>query len=470
MMSPRLAHQLVFEFRDSPMQGFVLLADGQDRRWRNNHIESPFGEQMMTIGSNNAENASRPSDHDEGVYPLRHCQLDSSHGSLPFCEPPLNSAAEIYCERHGCRKTYVLWKKCQERGKYWDAWEEGRGPGQHSRITSDADSELKKQGGPSHYNLFSVRGRKDKKLLGDRVSQALSLVGITEERVSSWLGRPCGCSGRKQKLNQLDAWARRITSENVQKAKWFLEDMMRPPITWSYGITTVPSRFDHLLPQTLRSLEAAGFDKPHLFIDGPIEERIVAPLQLPYTIHSKPMLPVGNFMTGLWGIYVADPRAAYYAMFQDDILAVHNLRQFLERSEYPKRGYLNLYTDRTNQQLIRSQRGWHLSNQLCKGALALVFDRDTLVDLLSNHHMALKPQDSTHNRSWKNLDGGVSESMRNAGYKEYVHNPSLVQHAGTVSTIGNNDPRTGKSHYPISSSFPGEAYDALNFLTDRNSQ
>jgi len=46
----------------------------------------------------------------------------------------------------------------------------------------------------------------EKPMLGDMLSKALSAVGITEERVSTWLGRPCGCGERKQKLNSLHAW------------------------------------------------------------------------------------------------------------------------------------------------------------------------------------------------------------------------------------------------------------------------
>ena len=38
--------------------------------------------------------------------------------------------------------------------------------------------------------------------IGDLVASALSSVGITEERVSSLLGRPCGCSGRRARMNQ----------------------------------------------------------------------------------------------------------------------------------------------------------------------------------------------------------------------------------------------------------------------------
>ena len=39
--------------------------------------------------------------------------------------------------------------------------------------------------------------------LGDRVAAALAAVGITKERVSKALGKPCGCAKRQQRLNEL---------------------------------------------------------------------------------------------------------------------------------------------------------------------------------------------------------------------------------------------------------------------------
>lgn len=39
--------------------------------------------------------------------------------------------------------------------------------------------------------------------LGDMLKAGLSAVGITEERVSKALGKPCGCSKRAAKLNEL---------------------------------------------------------------------------------------------------------------------------------------------------------------------------------------------------------------------------------------------------------------------------
>ena len=39
--------------------------------------------------------------------------------------------------------------------------------------------------------------------LGDMVRAGLSAIGITEERVSAAIGRPCGCSERAEALNAL---------------------------------------------------------------------------------------------------------------------------------------------------------------------------------------------------------------------------------------------------------------------------
>ena len=42
-----------------------------------------------------------------------------------------------------------------------------------------------------------------KRGLGDIVKAGLSAIGITEERVSKAIGRPCGCGARAEKLNEL---------------------------------------------------------------------------------------------------------------------------------------------------------------------------------------------------------------------------------------------------------------------------
>lgn len=50
------------------------------------------------------------------------------------------------------------------------------------------------------------KGGKPLFALGDAVASGLSVLGITEDAVSKWLGRPCGCKQRREKLNRLSRW------------------------------------------------------------------------------------------------------------------------------------------------------------------------------------------------------------------------------------------------------------------------
>lgn len=63
-------------------------------------------------------------------------------------------------------------------------------------------------------------------MLGDFIETALTSVGITSERVEKWVGRPCGCKARKEKLNQLDRWARRVLQGRTENAEQHLNDLI----------------------------------------------------------------------------------------------------------------------------------------------------------------------------------------------------------------------------------------------------
>lgn len=62
--------------------------------------------------------------------------------------------------------------------------------------------------------------------LGDMVEKALSSVGITEDRVKEWLG-DCCCKERKEKLNRIGLWARRILRGNKDKAEEYLNRILK---------------------------------------------------------------------------------------------------------------------------------------------------------------------------------------------------------------------------------------------------
>ena len=63
--------------------------------------------------------------------------------------------------------------------------------------------------------------------LGDAVEKALSAVGVTKERVEAWVGGPCGCEERRDKLNALGAWAARVLGGKTDRAREHLAAIVR---------------------------------------------------------------------------------------------------------------------------------------------------------------------------------------------------------------------------------------------------
>jgi len=62
--------------------------------------------------------------------------------------------------------------------------------------------------------------------IGDVIHTALETVGVTTDRVSKWLGKPCNCPERREKLNQLHRWAERIIAGRIDKAITYLEQII----------------------------------------------------------------------------------------------------------------------------------------------------------------------------------------------------------------------------------------------------
>lgn len=240
---------------------------------------------------------------------------------------------------------------------------------------------------------------------------------------------------------------------------------------WGYAVTTVYERLNTLLPITLQSLADGGFDNPWLYIDG-----LECPYTLDkykagdrplssynYTIRYPRVKAFGNWILGLWELYIRQPNCRRYAMFQDDVLCCRNLRCYLDSCDMPYQGYLNLYTNQQNAEHIESKKGWHPSNQKGLGALGLVFTREHVVRLLSSKRLAQKPTTPGH-RAYDNFDGDIAQAMRDIGWlvKEYVHKPSLLQHIGVESCIQANKASTQAD------TFPGADFDASELLSYGN--
>ncbi len=242
-------------------------------------------------------------------------------------------------------------------------------------------------------------------------------------------------------------------------------------LTWTYGVTTVPSRRHTTLPKTLESLHKAGFHHPRLFVDG---EQDQCPWSYPgyeFTPRWPAVHAFGNFWLGLLELYLRYPLADLFGMFQDDILLCRNTRQYVEESipqvlgRINKPLYFNLFTCKPNEDLVKMNGvKWHFSNQLGWGGQALVLPRDTMQKMFMSRHLVERPLGMRNGvpdpkRAWRNLDGGVIASVKSVGGAEMVHYPSLVYHIECESVIGNS--RDGRM---VQGTWPGEAHDAMTWV------
>lgn len=230
-------------------------------------------------------------------------------------------------------------------------------------------------------------------------------------------------------------------------------------LKWAYGVTTVPDRVGNLLDRTLTSLHNAGFYSPRLFIDGgenPDRYKAMYP-GCQVTCREPKIRTHGNWVLSMYELYIRNPLMDRYAIFQDDFVTYPNLKEYLDQCQYPERGYWNLYTMPKNQEICpKDHTGWYLSNQRGLGAVALVFSREAVIALLSGKPLVERVMDKR--RGHKAVDGGIVHTMKKQGYKEYVHNPSLVQHTGEKSSMGNG-------RQPLAESFNGEGFDARELIT-----
>jgi hypothetical protein len=248
-------------------------------------------------------------------------------------------------------------------------------------------------------------------------------------------------------------------------------------LKWACGVTTVPSRIENgMLSRTLKSLEAAGFGKPRLFVDGAFEHQLPDSLQdYEATCRFPRITPFANWTLGLAELFLRHPKADRFGMFQDDCVAVRNLRGYLDQAEWPEKGYWNLYTIIDNEKLKPKDgsSGFFLSDQRGKGAVALVFDRKAVISLLTHQHMverAVPFSADEANRCWRLIDGGLVNAALKAGWKEWCHFPSLVQHVGgsesAIDAVAREmgQVRARLQHQQQSACFPGEGFDALSLL------
>jgi hypothetical protein len=218
-------------------------------------------------------------------------------------------------------------------------------------------------------------------------------------------------------------------------------------LRWAVGVTTCTERLGTYLPITLNSLKNAGFTTVRLFLDSTYGNEILPNPDI--AIRHPPLGPFSNWYLSLLELFLRNPKSIdRYAIFQDDILCSRNLRQYLNTEMPGRKSWLNLMTFMDNEATIQKKPiGWYeapyvensngqpTNVQTGRSACGLVFTREAVMTLLTSHHLVMKPINISHPND--KIDGIVVTALNEAGFKEYIHNPSLITHIGIDSSMGN---------------------------------
>jgi hypothetical protein len=297
------------------------------------------------------------------------------------------------------------------------------------------------------------------------------------------------------------------------------------PGTWTCGMTTIPDRANNpfYTKSSLLSLAAGGFNKITLYVDGYLDRdslfsrsnspqqnasdsslmsswecfRDLVPdvsiksrhsfasddqsctvrlnddklQQVLAVVKQYPRMgTVFHWHRTLLDMYSADPWSEYYAVFQDDIRCVKGLKDYILFSQIPQNSYINLLTFMENEEIIHDrQPGWmeayrgKSGYQRGRGAIALVFRHHVVEMLLSSRRFITRRHDAQLGNVA--LDGAVLGALAECSVSEFIHNPSLTQHVGIESSMGNPwNSNESDTRYAHAKSFPGECYNVYRSL------
>jgi len=169
--------------------------------------------------------------------------------------------------------------------------------------------------------------------------------------------------------------------------------------------------------------------------------------------------PHGNTILALEELFLRYRLCNKFILFQDDLICVKNLAAYLTRLEIPCGGWINLINHVGNESLSRNAQHGKLfkATQGGIGAVGLMFSREALIALLGSN---LKKETLENPQRYPvQIDTLIGKVMRQKGFTEYCHCPSLLSHNGVRSTLR----ASLWDNKRIAASFPGATFDAMEF-------
>jgi hypothetical protein len=224
--------------------------------------------------------------------------------------------------------------------------------------------------------------------------------------------------------------------------------------TWKTGVTTCP-RKKPTLEATLRSMQAAGFPEPDIYVDG-AESLDVGWGKVAAT---SDVLQGAwqNWLRALQGMYRDDPDADVFLLCQDDVEFCRDICSYLARVLWPPGARLcSLYTSRYYRSSdVESTPGFREVpvGMGVIGGLAYAIPRPVVQEMLGDEKFLsheVKVRLDMHVSSWAK--------------RVFCHFPSLAEHTGDTSTIYTEfevgrDAKVRGAHR-----FPGASFSATSLL------
>ncbi len=214
---------------------------------------------------------------------------------------------------------------------------------------------------------------------------------------------------------------------------------------WAVGVQTC-NRSENYLDHSLQQISLAGWDKLNIFAD------VSTNISVPFPVSYRPYQfgDWSNWICGLFELYILNPKANYFLMFEDDITCCSNLKIYLEWAipRLGEFGCLSLYTPD-----VYRKEGWHDESDAAwslVGAQAILFTRKSLKRFLSNEKIINYSETSN---VAKDCAIGIWAFKQE---KVLYHTPSLVNHCGKVSMT---NARMHKSF-----DYVGDSFDASSLI------
>ncbi len=186
---------------------------------------------------------------------------------------------------------------------------------------------------------------------------------------------------------------------------------------------------------SINRLRSGGFgDLVHLFCEPGTPTLRPMPRVI---VHHN---PVRRGMVGNWAYslrwLVEHTQADFLMICEDDVAFCRGARDAWNSSidQLGPVGFWSLYTPRRDRELVRQSRGWVASNRGRDtwGTQAMCFPRSSAEILLK--YDALRVEDQMRGPT----DAIVAQCFVDAKIPCYYHNPSLANHLGQISSVGNN--------------------------------